>query len=222
MCYVYVIGLKEDLSPPYHNCYVGVTINLDRRWNGHLKSKSTVGKFIRHFNLSIEENIITIFEGSREECFILENKLRPRPFMGLNEAAGGLGGDTGKYNSEDRNNKISNALKKYKKTSTHIENMKKTWIENGARKGSKNGKAKKWVLTNPEGVIYYIHGDLDNTCKSLNILTSTLRYYRNQTVPEININGYGGYRAKTEESLIMRINTTGWSLCEALDGAGGV
>jgi hypothetical protein len=222
MCYVYVIGLKEDLSPPYHNCYIGVTINLDRRWDEHLKSKRTVGKFIRHFNLNIKENMITIFEGLPEQCFILENQLRPRSFMGLNEAAGGFGGDTGRYNSEDRNNKISNSLKKYKKTTTHIENMRKSLIENEVRKGSKNGRAKKWVLTNPEGVIYYIHGDLSNICKSLNILASTLRYYRNQIVPDINLNGYGGYRVKTEESLTMRINTTGWSLCEALDSAGGV
>ena len=222
MSYVYVIGLKEDLCPPYHNCYIGVTKDLERRWNEHLKSKRTVGKFIRHFNLSISENMIIIFEESTEQCFMLENQLRPRPFMGLNEAAGGLGGDTGQYNNKDRNNKISNALKKHKKTEDHIENMRKTLIKNETRKGSKNNRAKKWVLTNPEGVIYYIHGDLHEKCKSFNILTTALRYYRNQVVPSVNNNGYGGYRAKTEESLKLRNNTTGWSLCEVLNSTGGV
>jgi predicted GIY-YIG superfamily endonuclease len=220
--FVYVIGLKEDFSDPYHNCYVGVTKDLLRRWDEHLKSKYTVGKFINYFDLKFEENMIEIFKGTKEQCFALENKLRPRPFMGLNEAVGGFGEYTSCYDNSERNNKISQALKGVSKTAEHTEKMRKTIVERGIHRGSKNTKAKKWVLTNPDGMIYYIHGNLNETCNSLNLLCSTLRYYKNQVVPEVNTNVYGGYRAKSEESFKMRMNTTGWALSEAQSRSGGV
>lgn len=221
MHYVYVIGLKEDLSPPYHNCYVGVTNNLDIRWNAHQKSKYTVGRFIRHFDLIKDNNMIEIFCGSKEDCYTLETSLRPRPFMGLNEAAGGKGGNT--VYTKERAEKISKSLKGKKKSSEALENLR-AMIDNRDLSGKKNGRAKKWLLTSPSNIVYNAHGNLASVCKDLGLLESCLRYYKGQSVPEPAMKAsYGGYRAKTKESLDMRKNTTGWILSEVSDiDTGGV
>jgi predicted GIY-YIG superfamily endonuclease len=227
MYYVYVIGLKEDLITPYHNCYIGVTIDLEKRWSSHIKSKYTVGKFIRYFNLKFQENMIVIHKGSKNRSFELEKSLRPRPFMGLNEAAGGNGGDTGVYVSppkesytKERAEKISRAHKGKVKSKEHIRNM----IENRDVSGKKNGRAKRWLLTSPNNTVYNAHGNLASVCKELGLLESCLRYYKELTVPEPAMKeSYGGYRAKTKESLEMRKNTTGWILREVSnDDTGGV
>lgn len=221
--------MKEDLKEPYHNCYVGVTKNCNGRWNRHKKSKYNVGKFIRFFDLSFYENMVVIFEGSKYECFELEKKLRPRPFIGLNEASGGHGGDTGNYKAPpksaytaERARKISESLCGRKKTEEHSENISKSLMSNGTRKGNKNPRAKKWTLISPNGVIHSIHGNLSETCKSLNLLESTLRYNKNTVVPEPVSNSYGGFRAKNEKSKELRMNTIGWVLYEESNDSGGV
>lgn len=150
---------------------------------------------------------------AKKECYNMENLLRPIPFMGLNEAVGGNGGYTS-YTKE-RNEKISKYHTGKPKSEKHRENLSKYRIENKMSVGSKNNKARKWVLIEPDGTMHFIHGTFVQFCEERKLLPSALRYYRNRKVPAMKLNGYGGYRAKTEESLIMRTNTTDWSLFEA-------
>lgn len=217
MPYVYAIGKTEELIPPYKNCYIGVTDDLDRRWDYHVRSEYTVGKYIRKHNLK-RENMISIFETDKDECFEIEKMLRYKPSMGLNEATGGKGGYTS-YTKE-RNEKISKAHK----GKTLGENHKKkiSIAKKGKSAGKKNNRAKKWILTSPSGVVYNIHGNLHEVCESLNLLTATLRYYVNSAVPEVASVKIGGFREKNEKSKDLRMNTTGWSLFEESNDSGGV
>ena len=78
--YVYWIfyeGFSQDEG------YVGVTRYPDRRIAHHLKNNPKVPSDAQHKIL---------FEGTRDECFELEYKLRPRPQMGWNNAPGGSQG----------------------------------------------------------------------------------------------------------------------------------
>jgi predicted GIY-YIG superfamily endonuclease len=206
---VYVIGLQENLTPPYHNCYVGVTNDMDRRWKYHYNSKYSVGTYIRSHNLS-RDNMISIFSGTEEECFDKEYELRPYQYIGLNEAAGGHGGST--TYTKERNEKISAAL-----TGRKITWADKIVASRGSYKGSKNPSAKGWELLDPEGRKHEIYGNLQEFCDQNDLLLSSLTYYKGKRVPPIQSGGYGGYRAKNEESKRKRENTAGWLLYWAME-----
>lgn len=204
---VYAIGLKEDLIPPYDKCYIGVTNKPERRWKVHCKSEYTVGKFIRKNSLTYENNMIIIFYGTSDECFAKELELRPLEFMGLNEASGGHGGKTVYTNG--RNEKISKALKGRKVTW-----MSKVVESRGSYVGCKNPRAKKWLIINPAGKEYIIHGNLQKFCENNNILNTVLYNNKGSVVPSPNYGGYGGYRPKSEDLKLKRENTSGWMLID--------
>jgi hypothetical protein len=230
--YLYAIGLIEDLVEPYNNCYIGVTSNLENRWNQHLKSKYKVGEFIRENSLNKESNMKIIFSGDESDCFELEESLRPSWNVGLNIAPGGRGGkvcekyESGfsyskeeyvKRYSKNRSEKISTSLTNRKKTLSHKKAISKTRSLSKATVGKNNGKAKKWLLTSPDGVIYYIHGNLDQECKNMNLLITALKRYKGMPVPIPNYNGFGGYRPKSDASKLLRENTSGWILKEIIE-----
>jgi hypothetical protein len=204
---VYAIGITEDLMPPYDKCYIGVTNKPKNRWNVHYKSDYTVGKFIREHNLTYENNMIIIFNGTSNECFTKENEMRPVEFIGLNEAPGGCGGKT-VYNKA-RNEKISKALKGRK-----ITWMSKIIESRGDYNGNKNPRAKKWLIINPSGKKYNVHGNLQQFCKENNISSVVLYNNKGTVVPPPKYGGYGGYRPKDEKSKIKRENTSGWMLVD--------
>ena len=96
-------------------------------------------------------------------CYVLEKKLRPLPFLGLNESVGGSGGYT-KY-SKERNEKISKKLKG--RTVSWGNKMSETKKKNKALVGASNPKAKKWKLIGPDGKEYFIDGNIQQSCKDL-------------------------------------------------------
>lgn len=204
---VYAIGRKEDLVEPYDNCYIGVTNDTFRRWKAHSCSRFTVGRYIRDNDLVFENNMIILHQGDEEVCFEMEEFFRPVQYMGLNEASGGHGGRT--TYSEERNLKISQALKGKIKSKEHI---KKMMANREKLFADKNPNAKKWKLVDPFGDNYIIEGTLTNFCNQKQILESCLRRYLGKKVEEPNASGYGGFRAKNEKSRVLRENTTGWSL----------
>jgi len=206
--FVYAIGKLENLIPPYAECYIGVSNFLERRWKGHAKSKYTIGKYIRLHDLKFKNNMIVIHMGSKEDCFDIERQMRSLPMMGLNEAIGGHGGFTS-Y-SDERNKLVSEKLKN--RNMTWADKVSKTRKDNGVAKGIRNPSAKKWQLTSPEGNVIMCHGNLQEMCDEKNILMSCLKRYMGSVVPDINTNGYGGYRAKNENSKQLRINSVGWQL----------
>lgn len=213
--YVYIIGIKEHLEFPYEKCYVGVTTNLKRRWKAHTRSQYKIGQYIWKHSLNYEDNMIVIFQGSKDECFSIEHMYRPNSNIGLNEAAGGKGGYTA-Y-SKERNEKISLKVKESRKH--------KSWTSHQTRQsytGNNNPNAKQWIVIDKEEKIYYIDGKLSEFCQKNNILETCLKRYIGNEVPTPNFNGYGGYRAKNNKSKILRLNTTGWTLIKANNLPGGV
>lgn len=200
--HVYVIGPASDTT--FEHSYVGVTNDLNRRWKSHAKSPYKIGQTIRE-NGWDQSIMRVIFTGSDEECFLLEEQLRPEPNMGLNTASGGHGGFTS-YTAE-RNKKISMANK----------GRKNTWITTGTFKdrdysSEKNPNAKRWLLTSSSGEEYELRGNLTRFCKEKDLLETCLRRHTGTVVPAPNFSGYGGFRAKNETSLRRRLNTTGWRL----------
>ena len=208
--FLYIIGKTEDLSD-YEKCYVGVTNNPKQRWYHHTRSKFRIGNTIRKYKLTYENNMKVIFLGTERECFDKESELRPNANMGLNEAAGGLGGFT-KY-TQERNEKISAKMKTRKMT--WGDKVSKTKKENGNAKGDKNVKAKRWLLISPKGKETPLHGNVASTCEELNLSASVLRIHKNKIVPPPNITSKrGGYRFFNDEMHQRRVNTTGWCLKE--------
>lgn len=208
--HVYIIGKNIQEDPPYLNCYVGVTNDPKRRWYLHSKSDYTVGTYIRSNSLTYEDHMHIVFSGSKEDCFAQEEALRPTPFIGLNEAAGGQGGYT--IYSTDRNQKISKALKG--REMTWGDKVSSTRLERGSGRGSLNPRAKRWQLISPQGEVYNVQGTIQSKCKELEIMWSCLNKYKNQAVPPIQVGGYGGFRALNEDHYTLRQNTVGWTLIE--------
>lgn len=190
--------------------YVGVTHNKTRRWKHHTHSNYLVGDYIRQNKLTFSETVMkTLYEGAEDECFDLERKLRPYPYMGLNMAPGGHGG-LREYTAE-RNRKISQALKGRKHSWGNKSS--KTKKDFGLVVGEKNPMAKKWKFTSPAGDEYVIIGNKQKFCDEYQLLASCLVYHLGMIVPPIEeFCGKGGYRAKNKMSLHKRCNSVGWKL----------
>lgn len=85
--YLYWIHLKKH-TDIFSEGYVGVSNNPTRRFSEHKKS---------NYNHILEAAIkqyddlcySVMFEGSEEECYLLENKYRPSEYIGWNMAIGG-------------------------------------------------------------------------------------------------------------------------------------
>jgi len=202
---VYAIGLIEDLKHPYDNCYIGVTHRPEKRWKEHYKSNRKIGLFIREHNLTYD-NMVIIFHGSIEECYQKELEYRPYPYMGLNESIGGMGGYKIPH-TDDAKKKISQAHK-----GREVPWINKVVENRKSYEGKNNPNSKKWLLTSPTGIEYIIEGNLTKFCNEQNILLTCLRYYEGRNVPNPSNNSYGGFRAKNENSRILRENSTGWKL----------
>ena len=203
---VYAIGKKENLIPPYDMCYIGVTHRPEKRWKEHSKSSFTVGEYMRKNNLTFEDNMIILFYGDIEQCYLKESEYRPLPFMGLNESIGGIGGYKIPH-TEEAKKKISDAHK----------GRKVPWIHKVVKNrrpynGSENPSAKKWLLISPNNDKYTIEGNLIDFCEKHEIMHRVLRNYIGNAVPEIKYSGRGGFRPKTEYDKYIRENTTGWQL----------
>ena len=211
MYYVYAIGLQNDLVEPWLGCYVGVTNDLQRRWSGHSKSTYTVGNFIRFNKLTYKENMVIIASGTEEDCFEIEASLRPLPFIGLNEASGGRGGNIGDY-TDVRNKKISIAMKN--RHITWNDKISQTRKSKGLSIGVNNPNSKVWKILDPHGVQYTISGSFGDFCKQHNIMGNVMVKYLGQAVPPPSIGGYGGFRPKSRDHAVLRENTIGWMILE--------
>lgn len=206
--FVYIIGKNLEEEYPYMTSYVGVTNDPKNRWKGHSRSKHKIGKILREYGFTYENNMKIIFMGDPSQCYKMENTLRPEPNIGLNVAVGGHSGYTS-Y-SKERNLKISKSLMGRPNTWGHKSGLARKL--SGLSVGSNNGMAKKWLLTTPEGNLIEVHGNIQDTCKHLNILWASLMKNKSNIVPDIVTGKKGGFRAKSPEHLTMRKNTVGWKL----------
>jgi hypothetical protein len=78
----YVYWIYNDTCHNIEDGYIGVTKYPRNRFNTH----------IRNNRVSKDSKIEILFEGSREDCFLYEKKLRPIAKMGWNNAVGGSHG----------------------------------------------------------------------------------------------------------------------------------
>lgn len=202
MYYLYHISDSKDLSTGY----VGVTNNPEATWQRHLRSDFTIGRHIRKMNWTYEDNYAILMTGTAKMCFEMEERLRPKPYIGLNEASGGKGGHT--VYTQERGKKISDALKGKPKSPEHIAKMKET-LRDGRRSGSKNGRAKRKVVVSPDGIEYIVEGNWYAFCEDHNILWSVLWKYRGEVVPPVNEKKF---RPKDKGHREARDNTNGWWL----------
>lgn len=73
--------------------YVGITMDLGRRWLEHNNTKSSYFSKKRvEFQEAVKNKVailVVLFEGTLEECVELEKELRPNPYIGWNIASGG-------------------------------------------------------------------------------------------------------------------------------------
>ena len=192
-------------------CYVGVTCDLRRRFKQHSKSKYTIGKTIRHYKWTFDDNVKVIFSGPSNECYFLEHQLRPNSFIGLNEASGGEGGFTS-YTAT-RSAKISKANKGVPKSIEHRKKLSLAAKEKLSG-GTKNPNQREWKISDKNGKLYIVDGSLRNFCDQNNIQLSILRKHIGSAVPQPKLIGYGGFRASKKCSLEKRLNTVGWKILE--------
>ena len=210
--YLYAIGKESDLKPPYSNCYIGVTSNPKQRWNEHSKSEYFVGNAIRKYKLTFKNNFCIIAEGESTKMFALEESYRPVPKMGLNLSSGGQGGAVEYLDPAGRSRKISLALKGKKHSDERIEKMKATKKLNGTNVGAKNPKARTVIFTDPQGKEYKVVGGMEKFCEEHKINYHVMYRVKGQVVGPIKTGTFGGYRAKSEHSRMLRENTTGWKM----------
>lgn len=86
----------------------------------------------------------------------------------------------GKTNTTEHNKRISEG----RKGIIFSEDTKNKMSENHADvSGSNNPRAKKWVITSPDGVVYHIHGNMDAFAKEHHLHPGVLRGLGNGAKP---------------------------------------
>lgn len=138
MNYVYWI-YDETCKDILIDGYVGVSYEPENRFKTHLRKNSKIHE---------KCNMIIIMEGSREECFKKEKKLRPIAGIGWNSAAGGSHGwQVGFHHSAKSKNKMKLAWSEIRRKTASKFKSKQNKLLKGQKRpkqsaavcGSKNG-----------------------------------------------------------------------------------
>lgn len=130
MTYLYWI-YNDDCIDPFVHGYIGITENVQQRFKQHLSKNSRILK---------DSKYKILFEGSRLECFNLENNYRPNKGIGWNSASGGKHGwKTGFVHSEETKYKLKIAWTDERKQIASIFKAE----ENKKLKGQKRPKQSK-------------------------------------------------------------------------------
>lgn len=111
-CCVYWIHRKDDTDTKTQG-YIGITENFEGRMWTHYKHPSS--KIMEHVLKKYDDLVNEIiFEGTREECLLMEKELRPTNYVGWNTIPGGDAPPkiTSLDNFEQTKKKISETLRK--------------------------------------------------------------------------------------------------------------
>lgn len=105
----YVYHIFKDIND-LNKGYIGVTNNPKSRFRLHSKSKLIIGRAIRKYGLTFENNfkVLYIFDNAKD-AYDKEKELRPKIKMGWNLGIGGFGG--ARLITEKHKRKISLAMK---------------------------------------------------------------------------------------------------------------
>lgn len=151
MYYLYWIRLKEHTDITKDG-YVGVTLNFNQRMYRH---KKVTSKLNYHLSKAINkygwDSLIKeiIFEGTKEDCYKKESKLRNKYQIGWNEATGGFGGDRSQFiDYKNRNNIGWN----YDSSGSKNPFYGKAHSKESLNKMSKTKCSA--IITTPDGVFY--------------------------------------------------------------------
>lgn len=117
--------------------YVGVTSNLPRRLREHKRNKDNYNV---KKNLNQGAIIEIIASGTKEECYQLEQELRPEPYIGWNIIMGGLisNGFKGRTHSEE----TKQTLRKLYKGKKRGPLSEETKLKIKAKRGGKASHSK--------------------------------------------------------------------------------
>src|SRR5215475_521741 len=85
---------------PWRHGYIGISINLKNRLKNH-----------RLHQRGFEHKIL--FKGLIEDCLRLEEQMRPEPFIGWNQAQGGMGGNSAPRSPETKQRMREAALLRF-------------------------------------------------------------------------------------------------------------
>ena len=115
----FVYHIPDPESEEVSLGYVGVVLKkrgLRRRFVEHSRSKSPAGRAIREKAIEFS-SMKTLFEGPIEECYEMERRLRPNPFIGWNQSSGGSGFCEGAIDEVKRKIKSRNQSERMKNPS---------------------------------------------------------------------------------------------------------
>jgi predicted GIY-YIG superfamily endonuclease len=150
-----VYHIHYESNPDLMQGYIGVTSDLKQRIRSHRASGM----------LKKGDTVTTLYVGSREDCYALEEKLRPSDGIGRNKSKGGL------INcSSIRPGQRLSPDTEFKKGQHH---SKSTEFRKGVTPHNK-GKGKDYILTDPEGKEYYV-SCISDFCRAHNLTAQNIR-----------------------------------------------
>ncbi len=194
-------------------CYIGSS-NITKIKNGyHGTVRSQKYRHIWRDELKNNPNLfktrILSTHNTRESAFIEEariqkkfNVIRSDRFINLSIAtSNGFFGPSqkGVLKTEEHKLKIAAANIGKKKSKRHIKNLRIAWLRRpatteahrkalgDAARGSKNGKAKTFILTSPVGVKFTVKGELRKFCAEHELSASKIFRFKNMgIIPRLN------------------------------------
>ena len=122
----YVYHIQNPSNPSIDDGYIGVvnaTKGVLRRFSEHASDVRNMRHLIKENNVTYEDHVKIIFEGTLKECYKKESELRPKQLMGWNIASGGGGPYHGiknlsEYRSKLQKERMSNEELRLKQSET--------------------------------------------------------------------------------------------------------
>jgi predicted GIY-YIG superfamily endonuclease len=155
IAFVYWI-FDETCSDRLTDGYIGVTRDVKTRFRAHLK----------HKRVPHDSQITVIFTGPRDECFSLENSLRPEKNIGWNNAPGGARGNRlGFTHSSETKARMRAAWTDVRRA----DHAKRLVVQNKKLRGQKRPKQSVSVSGDKNGMYGNKHSEESKQKMSLNM-----------------------------------------------------
>lgn len=193
MCVVYWVK-RTGYENPEEQGYVGVSVQIDTRLKQHLQ---TDNKHLRNAFNKYEDIVVEILHrGSENDCYVMEEKLRPKMYIGWNQNKGGCKPPA--INELDDfdliRKKISDTLKK-KNINPYCEN---THSEEARNKRKQSMSGRSWYYDPLSGKSKLTHNQPEGWLRG--------------RMPQTKENIYTAY--KKFNTKYLKGNARSWSVCD--------
>jgi hypothetical protein len=151
----YVYHIQNPNNPSIEEGYIGVVNakkGIYRRFREHSTDYDHMRKRIRENNVTFENHVKIVFQGSLKECYMKEHELRSSQKIGWNVASGGAGwnyksdiSDLSKYRSDIQKQRMEDEDLKRRQS----ESFKKNYYANEEVQKLRSDRAKEH-MSNPE------------------------------------------------------------------------